>query len=59
MLRYLWPSKSIGLQILAVVCISLMLLKRFVNVLVPVYFGRIIGDLAAGRRESSSPDFEN
>ncbi|KAL8287124.1 hypothetical protein RQP46_003576 [Phenoliferia psychrophenolica] len=46
---YLWPSKSFGLQVLAVVCIGLMLLKRFVNVLVPVYFGRIISDLAAGR----------
>lgn len=49
---YLWPSKSIGLQFLAVVCILLMLVKRFVNVLVPIFFGRIIGDLAAARRES-------
>ncbi|KAK4702352.1 hypothetical protein P7C70_g3873, partial [Phenoliferia sp. Uapishka_3] len=46
---YLWPSKSIGLQVLAIICILLMLLKRFVNVLVPIFFGRIIGDLAAGR----------
>ena len=49
---YLWPSKSVGLQILALVCIGLMLLKRFVNVLVPIYFGRIISDLAAARRAS-------
>lgn len=29
-----------------------MLLKRFVNVGVPFLFGRIVGDLSAGRRES-------
>lgn len=46
---YLWPSKSLGLQILAVICFGLMLLKRFVNVLTPLFFGRIIGDLSAGR----------
>lgn len=46
---YLWPSKSLGLQILAVICFGLMLLKRFVNVLTPLFFGRIIGDLSAAR----------
>ncbi|KAK4051664.1 ATP-binding cassette-type vacuolar membrane transporter Hmt1 [Microbotryomycetes sp. JL221] len=46
---YLWPSRSFSLQVLAVICIGLMFLKRFVNVLVPILFGRIISDLSAGR----------
>lgn len=48
---YLWPSKSVSLQILALICVSLMLLKRFVNVWVPILFGKIISDLSAGRCE--------
>ncbi|ORY83494.1 hypothetical protein BCR35DRAFT_351964 [Leucosporidium creatinivorum] len=46
---YLWPSKSVSLQILALICVGLMLLKRFVNVWVPILFGKIISDLSAGR----------
>lgn len=45
---YLWPKESLSLQVLAVVCVSLMLLKRFVNVAVPVLFGLIIQDLVEG-----------
>lgn len=48
---YLWPSKSVSLQILALICVGLMLLKRFVNVWVPILFGKIISDLSAGRCE--------
>ncbi|KAK4051061.1 ATP-binding cassette-type vacuolar membrane transporter Hmt1 [Microbotryomycetes sp. JL201] len=46
---YLWPSRSFSLQVLAVICIGLMFLKRFVNVIVPFLFGRIVSDLSAGR----------
>lgn len=52
---YLWPSKSFSLQVLALVCVGLMLLKRFVNVWVPILFGRIVSDLSAGRRELTLP----
>lgn len=51
---YLWPSKSFSLQILAMVCVGLMLVKRFVNVFVPLFFGRVVGDLSGGRRQFSS-----
>lgn len=47
---YLWPSKSFGLQVLAIICFGLMLLKRFLNVAYPIFFGRVVGDLAEGRR---------
>ncbi|BGP26050.1 vacuolar ABC heavy metal transporter Hmt1 [Rhodotorula toruloides] len=46
---YLWPSRSYVLQGLALVCFSLMLLRRYVNVLGPIYFGRIISDLVYQR----------
>lgn len=48
---YLWPSKSFSLQVLAMICVGLMLVKRFVNVFVPLFFGRVVGDLSAGRRQ--------
>lgn len=48
---YLWPSKSFSLQILALICIGLMLFRRALNVFVPILFGNIISDLSAGRRE--------
>lgn len=48
---YLWPSRSIVLQVIALVCFGLMLLKRYLNVARPIFFGRIISDLSAGRRE--------
>lgn len=47
---YLWPSKSIALQVLALVCFGLMLFKRYLNVARPLLFGRVISDLAKGRR---------
>ncbi|GAA6030259.1 hypothetical protein JCM8097_009014 [Rhodosporidiobolus ruineniae] len=46
---YLWPAKSIALQVIALVCFAIMLVKRYVNVIVPIFFGRIISDLSAGR----------
>ncbi|GAA5981911.1 hypothetical protein JCM11641_001939 [Rhodosporidiobolus odoratus] len=46
---YLWPSKSIALQALALICFAIMLVKRSVVVFAPIYFGKIISDLSAGR----------
>ena len=46
---YLWPAKSLVLQILALICFGLMLFRRYVNVLQPILFGRVISALANGR----------
>ncbi|GAA5934447.1 uncharacterized protein JCM15063_004578 [Sporobolomyces koalae] len=46
---YLWPSKSLSLQVIAVVCFSLMIARRYFNVAAPIFFGRIISDLSNGR----------
>jgi len=46
---YLWPSKSFSLQVIAVVCFTLMIAKRYFNVAAPIFFGRIISDLSNGR----------
>ena len=44
---YLWPSNSPRLQCLAVLCIGLLLLGRFVNLLVPIALGRVVESLSA------------
>lgn len=49
---YLWPKKSIALQLLAFTCFALMLVKRFTQVAVPLLFGKIAEDLSTGARES-------
>lgn len=36
---YLWPNKSLRLQIIVVVCFILVLLQRLINVLVPIQMG--------------------
>lgn len=36
---YLWPNKSLRLQIIVVVCFMLVLLQRLINVLVPIQMG--------------------
>ncbi|GAA6015414.1 hypothetical protein JCM11491_000421 [Sporobolomyces phaffii] len=46
---YLWPSKSFSLQVIAVVCFSLMIARRYFNVAAPIFFGRIISDMSNGR----------
>ncbi|GAA5884497.1 hypothetical protein JCM3774_004556 [Rhodotorula dairenensis] len=46
---YLWPAKSLVLQVLALICFGLMLFRRYVNVLQPILFGRVISALANGR----------
>ncbi|KAJ3819599.1 mitochondrial half-size ABC transporter [Lentinula raphanica] len=39
---YLWPSKSHFLQLVAVLCILILILGRFVNALVPYTLGELI-----------------
>ena len=46
-LPYLWPAKSRRLQILLIVCCSLVALTRVVNVLVPIEAGKIT-DILSG-----------
>jgi ABC-type transport system involved in Fe-S cluster assembly fused permease/ATPase subunit len=43
---YLWPAKSIKLQLLALTCFALMISQRVINVLVPVLTGLIIDALS-------------
>ncbi|OBT77059.1 hypothetical protein VF21_02943 [Pseudogymnoascus sp. 05NY08] len=38
---YLWPNKSLRLQVTVVVCFVLVLLQRLVNVLVPIQMGNV------------------
>lgn len=43
---YLWPAKSLKLQITVVICFVLVLIQRVVNVLVPLQAGAIINTLS-------------
>ena len=43
---YLWPAKSVRLQIIVVICFILVMLARVVNVLVPYQVGVITDELA-------------
>ncbi|KFZ14554.1 hypothetical protein V502_06026 [Pseudogymnoascus sp. VKM F-4520 (FW-2644)] len=51
---YLWPNKSLRLQITVVVCFGLVLLQRLVNVLVPIQMGNVTDMLS----EDESPEEE-
>ncbi|KIJ23460.1 hypothetical protein M422DRAFT_39595 [Sphaerobolus stellatus SS14] len=42
---YLWPKKDKGLQILAAICILLLLVSRLVNLLTPLTLGKIVSSL--------------
>ncbi|MCJ1389023.1 hypothetical protein MMC18_001876 [Xylographa bjoerkii] len=50
---YLWPAKSVRLQIVVVVCFILVMIARVVNVLVPHQVG-IITDILSGDDGKSS-----
>lgn len=52
---YLWPSKSRALQLLAVVCIFLVVIGRFVNFLVPLVFAEIVKIFEEGSKVSPWP----
>lgn len=43
---YLWPSKSLRLQIVVVICFILVLLQRLVNVAVPLQIGKVTNQLS-------------
>lgn len=45
---YLWPSKSLRLQLIVVLCFSLVILQRVVNVLVPSQIGHVTNELSKG-----------
>lgn len=46
---YLWPTKSVALQLVAVICFALLIAGRVVNLFVPLYLGKLVSALAAGR----------
>jgi ABC-type transport system involved in Fe-S cluster assembly fused permease/ATPase subunit len=51
---YLWPSKSVRLQITVIICFTLVLLQRLVNFLVPLQMGIVVDQLSYD--ESAVPD---
>lgn len=52
---YLWPANNTRLQILVVVCFTLMALARAVNLMVPIIAGRITNILAGEDAPSYLP----
>ena len=44
---YLWPHKSVRLQLLAVLCLMLLVLARVVNLLAPIALGRVVESLSS------------
>ncbi|CAO1617757.1 unnamed protein product [Jaminaea pallidilutea] len=51
---YLWPSKSLPLQSLAVFCVFLLLIGRLVNIAVPITLGKIVQKLGESGDSSGS-----
>ncbi|KAH9945694.1 hypothetical protein B0H21DRAFT_892116 [Amylocystis lapponica] len=45
---YLWPSKSVSLQLLAAFCLGLVVVGRLVNVLTPYVFAQLVRMFEAG-----------
>lgn len=43
---YLWPSKSVRLQIIVVICFILVVLQRLVNLAVPLQVGKVTDELS-------------
>lgn len=43
---YLWPSKSIRLQIIVVICFLLIICQRAINIAVPLQIGKVTDQLA-------------
>ncbi|KAF8908803.1 hypothetical protein CPB85DRAFT_1435915 [Mucidula mucida] len=52
---YLWPSKSKSLQFLAMLCIIILIVGRFVNALVPFTLGELIRILEGNSKRSPWP----
>ena len=45
---YLWPGKSLRLQIVVVVCFVIVILQRLVNIAVPIQLGKVTTELYKG-----------
>lgn len=45
---YLWPSKSLRLQLIAVACVVLLFAARVVNFFTPLALGKLVDDLSTG-----------
>ena len=54
---YLWPAKSTRLQMVALVCFSIVVLMRFINVSVPILTGWIVNTLAGDYGQVGVPWF--
>ncbi|KDQ57655.1 hypothetical protein JAAARDRAFT_35344 [Jaapia argillacea MUCL 33604] len=52
---YLWPTKNFGLQLLASICIFILLIGRFVNALVPLILGGLVRIFEDGSGRSPWP----
>ncbi|KAI0072708.1 hypothetical protein K474DRAFT_338651 [Panus rudis PR-1116 ss-1] len=52
---YLWPSKNRGLQFLAFLCVLLVVVGRFVNVLTPFALAEVVKILEEGSQRSPWP----
>ncbi|EKD20460.1 heavy metal tolerance protein precursor [Drepanopeziza brunnea f. sp. 'multigermtubi' MB_m1] len=50
---YLWPSRSVRLQLVVLVCFLLVILQRVVNIAVPIQLGRLTNQLANRDGETS------
>ena len=51
LLPYLWPAKSLKLQLLALTCFSIMVAQRVINVFVPILTAKITDALAGEDNE--------
>lgn len=47
---YLWPKSSASLQVVALICFILLMAGRVVNLMVPLYLGKLVSALASGRK---------
>ncbi|OCH90247.1 hypothetical protein OBBRIDRAFT_793486 [Obba rivulosa] len=54
-LPYLWPSRSVSLQIVAALCIILVLIGRVVNLLTPYMFAEVVRRLTQDSSQSPWP----
>ena len=50
---YLWPSKSLKLQIIVLICFGLVVLQRVVNIAVPLQIGTVTNKLS--NKDGKSP----
>ncbi|XP_066517827.1 ATP-binding cassette sub-family B member 6 [Hoplias malabaricus] len=48
LLPYMWPSGSKVLQLLVLLCLSLLGVERAINVFVPIYYKNIVNELTDG-----------